>query len=124
MTGFPPRTSFGRGYPEHDPWRFEAKRLVESGETDAVLWISAYDGEAPPWKSNGLPVVTLAPKGAKPGRGLHIKIGRPGEDHDALEFSQAIVAFALTKASAPSGAPSVASAIAAINARISEGASC
>ena len=24
MTGFPPRTGFGRGYPEHDPWRFEA----------------------------------------------------------------------------------------------------
>ncbi len=124
MTGFPPRTSFGRGYPEHDPWRFEAKRLVESGETDAVLWISAYDGEAPPWKSGGPPLVTLAPKGVKPGRGLHIGIGRPGHDHDALEFSQAIVAFTLTQASAPSDAPSVAAAIAAINARISEGASC
>ena len=124
MTGFPPRTSFGRGYPEHDPWRFEAKRLVESGETDAVLWISAYDGEAPPWKSGGPPLVTLAPKGVKPGRGLHIEIGRPGQDHDALEFSQAIVAFTLTKASAPSGAPSVAAAIAAINARIPEDASC
>ena len=124
MTGFPPRTSFGRGYPEHDPWRFEAKRLVESRETDAVLWISAYDGEAPPWKSGGPPLVTLAPKGVKAGRGLHIEVGRPGQDHDALEFSQAIVAFTLTKASAPSGALSVASAIAAINARISEGASC
>ncbi len=124
MTGFPPRTGFGRGYPEHDPWRFEAKRLVESHETDAVLWISAYDGEAPPWKSEAAKLVTLAPKGAKPGRGLHIEIGRPGEDHDSLEFSQAIAAFALTKARAPSGAPSVASAIAAIDARISEGASC
>ena len=124
MTGFPPRTSFGRGYPEHDPWRFEAQRLVENGETDAVLWISAYDGEAPPWKSQGPKLVTLAPKGAKTGRGLYIEIGRPGEDHDALEFSQALAAFALTKARAPSNAPSVASAIAAIDARILEGASC
>ncbi|HTO79982.1 MAG TPA: formylmethanofuran dehydrogenase [Methylocystis sp.] len=124
MTGFPPRTGFGRGYPEHDPWRFEAKRLVESGETDAVLWISAYDGEAPPWRSGGPPLVTLAPKGVKPGRGLHIEVGRPGQDHDALEFSPAVAAFTLTKASAPSAAPSVASAIAAIDSRISEGASC
>src|SRR5665213_1050571 len=31
MTGFPMRTGFGRGYPEHDTWRFKATRLVESG---------------------------------------------------------------------------------------------
>jgi len=124
MTGFPPRTGFGRGFPEHDAWRFEAKRLVESGETDTVLWISAYDGEPPPWKTSPAKLVTLAPKDAKPGRGLHISIGRPGEDHDSLEFSQAIASFALTKATAPSGAPSVATAIAAIDARISEDASC
>ena len=42
MTGFPMRTGFGRGYPEHDPWRFDATRLVESGEADCALWISAY----------------------------------------------------------------------------------
>ena len=51
MTGFPPRTGFGRGYPEHDPWRFDARRLVDSGEADAALWISAYDGEAPPGRA-------------------------------------------------------------------------
>ena len=50
MTGFPVRTSFGRGFPEHDTWRFDATRLIESGEADAALWISAYDREAPPWK--------------------------------------------------------------------------
>ena len=25
MTGFPLRTGFGRGYPEHDPWRFDTR---------------------------------------------------------------------------------------------------
>ena len=60
MTGFPPRTGFGRGYPEHDPWRFQACRLIESGEADAALWISAYDGEGPPWDRDDLPLVTLA----------------------------------------------------------------
>ena len=55
MTGFPPRTGFGRGYPEHDPWRFDARRLVESGEADAAVWISAYDGEPPPWSDGKTP---------------------------------------------------------------------
>ena len=36
MTGFPMRTSFGRGFPEHDTWRFDAARLVESGEADCA----------------------------------------------------------------------------------------
>jgi formylmethanofuran dehydrogenase subunit B len=41
LTGLPPRTGFGRTIPEHDPWRFDGLRLVESGEADCVLWISA-----------------------------------------------------------------------------------
>jgi formylmethanofuran dehydrogenase subunit B len=124
MTGFPPRTGFGRGYPEHDPWRFDARRLVESGEADAALWISAYDGEPPRWSRKGLPLVTLAPKGAASQHGLFIEVGRPGEDHDALEFAQEIGAFALRQATAPGSAPSVAEAIRAIDAKISENASC
>ena len=51
MTGFPMRTAFGRGYPEHDPWRFDATRLVESGEADGALWISAYRATKPQWRS-------------------------------------------------------------------------
>ena len=47
MTGFPMRTGFGRGFPEHDPWLFDGQRLVDSGEADCVLWISAYRAAAP-----------------------------------------------------------------------------
>ena len=47
MTGFPMRTGFGRGYPEHDPWRFDGARMVAAGEADCVLWISAFRA-APP----------------------------------------------------------------------------
>lgn len=124
MTGFPPRTGFGRGYPEHDPWRFEARRLVESGDADAAIWISAYDGEAPPWKRKDIPLVTLAPEGAAPTRGLFIEVGRPGVTHDAVEYSQEIGALTLRAASAPSTAPSVAEAVGAIMAKVSEGAFC
>jgi len=124
MTGFPPRTGFGRGYPEHDPWRFEAQRLVDSGEADAALWISAYDGEPPRWSRKDLPLVTLGPKGAGAAHGLFIEVGRPGENHAALEFAQEVSSFVLRQATKPSEAPSVADAIKAIDAHISEYPKC
>src|SRR5690606_33253335 len=37
LTGFPMRTAFGRGMPEHDPWRLDADRLVADEEADAAL---------------------------------------------------------------------------------------
>ncbi|MBI1869028.1 MAG: formylmethanofuran dehydrogenase [Methylocystis sp.] len=125
MTGFPPRTGFGRGYPEHDTWRFDARRLVDSNEADAALWISAYDGEPPPWRRADLPLVTLAAAGAKAdGRGVFITVGCPGRDHDAVDFAQETSSLVLRKASAPSKLPSVADAIGAIGARFSEDVPC
>ena len=50
MTGFPLRIGFGRGFPEHDAWRYDATRLVESGEADCAMWISAYRVTAPQWQ--------------------------------------------------------------------------
>lgn len=126
MTGFPPRTGFGRGYPEHDVWRFEASRLVESGEADAALWISAYDGEPPPWSRIDIPLVTLGPPSAQAlaKRGLFIPVGRPGEHYDAVEFAQETSSMVLRRASAPAELPSVADAIAAISAQFSEDLPC
>jgi formylmethanofuran dehydrogenase subunit B len=124
MTGFPPRTGFGRGYPEHDPWRFEAKRLVDSGEADAALWISAYSGEAPPWSKGDVPLITLAPAGKEPARGLYIEVGQPGVTHDCVEFAQEIGSFALRKATTPASAPSVAQIIDAIATKLQGEVSC
>ncbi|MGJ0506127.1 MAG: formylmethanofuran dehydrogenase [Methylocystis sp.] len=124
MTGFPPRTGFGRGYPEHDPWRFEASRLVDSGEADAALWISAFDGEAPAWSRKDIPLVTLAPAGAAPARGLYIEVGQPGVTHDAVLMAQETGGLTLRAATAPSDAPTVAHVIDAILANVSEVAPC
>ncbi|MCC3247164.1 formylmethanofuran dehydrogenase [Methylocystis sp. WRRC1] len=124
MTGFPPRTGFGRGYPEHDPWRFEAARLVDSGEADAALWISAFDGERPPWSRGDIPLVTLAPAGAEPSRGLYIEVGKPGVTHDGVLMAQETGGMTLRAATAPSDAPTVAQVIDAIMANVSEDAPC
>jgi formylmethanofuran dehydrogenase subunit B len=117
ITGFPVRTGFGGGAPVHDPWRFDAGRLVASGETDCVVWISGFGAPPPPWTS-AAPVIALCEPTAKfasPPQ-VRIAVGRPGVDHDAvLHSSDAGVLVAVT-ASARSATPSVAQALERIGA--------
>lgn len=119
MTGFPVRTSFGRGFPEHDTWRFDASRLIESGEADAALWISAYEAEAPAWKRKARLIALVSPqtKFAREPE-VYIEVGRPGLDHDAAEFDRDTSAIVARAASSPSEVPSVAAVIGQIAAHL------
>ncbi len=112
MTGFPMRTSFGRGFPEHDTWRFDATRLVESGEADAALWISAYAPETPAWK-RPVPLVALVPAEASFAQppAVRIDVGCPGVDHDGADFSREAAAIVARKASHPSNKASAAAVL-------------
>jgi formylmethanofuran dehydrogenase subunit B len=115
MTGFPMRTAFGRGYPEHDPWRFDATRLVESGEADGALWISAYRATKPQWRRL-VPMVALTAEGTSfhYAPRVHIDVGRPGTDHDAVEHCVATGTLVGVAAAQRSPKPSVADVIAQI----------
>ncbi len=119
MTGFPVRTSFGRGFPEHDTWRFDATRMIESGEADAALWISAYGTETPRWKRHVPLVALVAPQTifAREPR-VYIEIGCPGLDHDAAEFDRETSSIIARAASRPSQAPSVEEVIGQIAAQL------
>jgi len=112
MTGFPVRTSFSRAFPEHDTWRFDATRLVESGEADAALWISAYGREIPQWKKQ-VPLIALVPPQTRFEHEpqVRVEVGCPGVDHDGAEFAREVGAIVARQASLPSDAPSVASVI-------------
>jgi formylmethanofuran dehydrogenase subunit B len=125
MTGFPIRTGFGRGYPEHDTWRFDATRLVDTGEADAALWISAYGASAPGWRRK-VPLVALAAPGTPFPYPPHvsIEIGAPGQDHDAIEWSREITTFTATPAKAASDAPSVAEVIGRISEHLKGNEAC
>jgi formylmethanofuran dehydrogenase subunit B len=115
VTGLPMRIGFGRGFPEHDPWLFESRRLVASGETDCVLWISAYRAVAPAWQM-GSPTIALTGRDANfrvPPR-VHIAVGRPGVDHNGVEHLRSIGTLALVEAKEPTDTISVADAIARI----------
>jgi len=117
LTGFPLRTGFARGYPEHDPWRFDAIRLVDSGEADCALWISAFRPTPPAW-SHDLPTIALTPTldGFRRPPEVAIAVGRPGVDHDAVEHLPATGTLTAVSAGKSSSALAVATAIARITA--------
>ena len=116
MTGFPMRTSFGRGFSQHDPWLFDGHRLVASGEVDCVVWISAYGQEAPPWRK-APPTIALTAKGTafhtQPQ--VHINVGCPGIDYSGVQHLTATGALSACAAARPTAMISVADAIARIS---------
>jgi formylmethanofuran dehydrogenase subunit B len=121
MTGVPMRTAFGRGYPHHDPWLFDSRRLAAAGETDCVIWISAYRAETPPWRE-APPTIALTIDGAGfrvPPR-VHIMVGTPAVDHAAVHYVPATGTLAALAASRPSQMISVADAISLIAAALSD----
>jgi formylmethanofuran dehydrogenase subunit B len=119
-TGLPVRTGFGRGRPEHDPWRFDASRLIASREADCVVWISAYGGVAPPWHAD-VPMIAMTAKEthfrALPR--VHFEVGHPGIDHDAVEHLAKTATLAPVAAREPRDTISVAQAIARIASALS-----
>jgi formylmethanofuran dehydrogenase subunit B len=122
LSGFPMRTSFARGAAEHDPWQFAARRLIDSGESDCVLWISAYRPAPPDWEQD-VPMIALTAPDAgfrRPPRVL-IAVGRPGVDHDGIERIRTHGALAAVAATHQSPALSVAQAIVRITSALPSG---
>ena len=121
IMGFPMRTGFGAGAPVHDPWRFDAERLVASGETDCVLWISAF-GAAPPEWLTAANVIALCEPAAQFAKkpNVRIAIGRPGVDHDSVLHSPDAGTLVAVTASAQNATPSVAEALQRIGACLAE----
>jgi formylmethanofuran dehydrogenase subunit B len=124
MTGFPVRTGYGRSGPEHDPWRYHAARLMDSGEADCVLWISAYRAAAPAWHGDPPAIIAMAPADAGFAKApqVHIAVGAPGRDHGGVEHHPMLGSLAAIPATRASEALSVAAAIDAIAAHLSTGA--
>ena len=108
-TGLPMRTGFARGRPEHDPWRFDASRLVESGEADAAVWVGGLDADVPSWIGK-VPTVALdAPDTRFPvAPAIRINVGCPAIDHDAVLFDARLGVLAVSRARAASKVPRAA----------------
>ncbi|HEX7044517.1 MAG TPA: formylmethanofuran dehydrogenase, partial [Burkholderiales bacterium] len=63
QTGYPLPLRYARGFPEHDPYRDSAERMLARGAADALVWISAFEPLPPP--AAGVPTVALVRPGAR-----------------------------------------------------------
>ncbi|TWG99480.1 formylmethanofuran dehydrogenase subunit B /formyltransferase/hydrolase complex subunit B [Mesorhizobium sp. J18] len=108
-TGLPLRTSFSRGAPEFDPWRWNVGRMIEEGEVDLHLWIGA---GSPPAKNGDSKLIALTKTGQPVAdAAITIPIGEPGADHDAVLLSARTGTLAARPASEPSRMPAAATVI-------------
>lgn len=121
MTGMPLRSGFASGEAEHDPWRFDARRLVESGEADAVVWISTF-GEPPPrWTASVSRVlISDLPTGPSTAGAVNIPVGRTGRDHAGILLDRHTGTLLEHGAASGTDAPTAADALNGI-ARLLEG---
>lgn len=119
QTGYPMRMSFRRGHPEYDPYHFATRRMLDRGEADALLWISAFDPERPPPESTVPSVVLGHPLMSPPRRPeVFIPVATPGIDHaGALFRCDGVAALPLRKLR-DSALPGVAEALRAIAAHL------
>jgi len=118
LFGVPLRSRWMDGGARHDPWRFDARRLVEAREADAALWIGPIE-DPPDWMRK-VPAVVLAGRGFAPDKmpEVAISVGRPGVDHPGVLYQLETRALRLVPASRPTALPSSAEILAAIHAAL------
>lgn len=121
QAGFPLRVSFAGGRPDYDPYLYSWRRLIDSGEADAVLWISAFRPGDLPFKTKA-PVVALAAPGSKFKQepAVFIPVGTPGVDHAGHVLRGDTVASLPLHGVRDSALPAAAAVLAAIEARLAE----
>ena len=121
-TGFPTRISFAPGRAEHDPVRFDARRMVESGEADVAVWVQALDTRPPPW-GNKVPLIAVIAPGverlAQPPE-VTLTVGKPGEDHDAVLYDAEVGTLVAVRARARTDIPPVSAVLGALATQLRE----
>ena len=128
QSGFPLRTSFATGHPVHDPILYASRRLMESGEADALVWISAFRKNLkPPGESHGLPTIVLGapgmtfPRKSVPTPEVYIPVAVPGIDHSGHFVRTDSVASLPLRRLRETGLPSTADVLTAIENHIKTG---
>lgn len=121
--GLPGRFGMVRGVPKGDDWRFDGRRLVASGEADAVLWVGPLAAGLPDW----LPAagtVALVPPGQAAAAEVVIEVGVPGIDHGGTLYEARRDGLSYLEPAAPSARPRAAAVIGRLAQIIQGGAAC
>ena len=99
ITGYPVRTSYARGFPQYDPFLNSTDHLLNSGEADALLWISAFNNARTP-PITDIPTIVVGRSGMSFDKqpDIYIPVGTPGIDHSGHAYrTDNVVALRLQK---------------------------
>ena len=99
QTGFPIRTSFLKGYPNHNVDQFSTTQLLKRKEVDLVVWIDSFHEERIILKKNIKSVLLGTPNHPqKKNADIFIPLGTPGLDHNShLLRADKVVSMSLKK---------------------------
>ena len=120
LTGYPLRIRHGVNI-DYQPHGNATAKLLESGGTDALLWIDAYGrlGELPPQAQVEDSIVLSASHNARSASAaVFIPVGTPGLDHAARLIRTDVVVSLALSAQRHSGLPAVATVLKAIEAAL------
>src|SRR5262249_14703619 len=96
--GLPMPIRFAKGLPQHDPWLYSTKRLIDSGVADVLLWIDALEADTakPP---QGVPTILFDGHQASgtTDAEIVIEVARAGYDHDAEIYLRSISGIGMIK---------------------------
>ncbi|MBE0435634.1 MAG: formylmethanofuran dehydrogenase subunit B [Methylomicrobium sp.] len=115
-TGYPARLSFAKGFPEYDPFLYDADRVIAGGEVDALLWVQAFNASAVPPETE-LPTIVVGRSGMvfEKEPDVFIPVGTPGIDHAGHAYrTDNVVAIRLKKLR-DSGLPSTCEVLSGID---------
>lgn len=115
QSGYPMRTNFSRGYPDYDPYLSDTNRMLAADEVDTLLWISSFNVDRTPPKSNAKTVV-LGRSGMQFEQepDVFIPVGTPGIDHVGRTFRTDVVVSVPLRKLRDSGLPSTFDVLTAV----------
>ena len=85
-SGYPIRNRFTRHYPEYDPYHFSTESLLSNSEADALLWVSEFNPDKNPPKTN-IPTIVIGHGNMSANNtAVFIPISTAGIDHIGTMF--------------------------------------
>lgn len=117
-SGYPVRSRFARQHPEYDPHHFSAEQLLANSEADALVWISEFNPDKTPPKTNIPSIVIGHANMSANNADVFIPVSTAGIDHTGTMFRiDSSVSLPLGKLR-ESTLPSLAEVMAAIEAAL------
>jgi formylmethanofuran dehydrogenase subunit B len=122
VSGFPLRSRFADGVALHDPWAYDGRRLIASGECDLVVHVDALAGGSAPVDAGGLPVIAIACAGTAFARtpAVAFEVGLAGRDHAGALYDDIAATFVPVDAAVGGPAGSAAAILSAIAAALGD----